>query len=90
MSKLTEKQLEALADLAHGEWTYGIKIRGRHALPSLRKRGLVSQHYGDVSADQWQITDAGRSALSKFGTIRHLPTLTVGKCNPIENKEGGA
>lgn len=72
MSKLTDLQLQALADLSDGELRYGISIRGRHSLPSLRKRGFVSQYYGAVSADQWQIRPEGLSALKQFGTIRHL------------------
>lgn len=74
MKRLTDKQLTALADLADGSWKYGISIRGRHSLPSLRKLGFVAQYYGDVSADQWQITSAGKVALSEFGTVRHLRT----------------
>lgn len=78
LRRLTDHQLEALADLVDGEWKYGIKIRGRRALPSLRKHGLVSQYYGDGTADQWQITRDGRAVFCKHGTIRHLrPTVAI-------------
>lgn len=72
VAKLTDTQLQALADLADGSWKYGISIRGRHSLPSLRKRGFVAQFYGDASADQWQITREGRAAFCRLATIRHL------------------
>lgn len=70
--KLTENQIMALVDLSDGELRYGISIRGRHALPSLRKRGLVAQLYGDGTADQWQIRPEGLTAMRAQATIRHL------------------
>ena len=69
---LTDNQLMALADLSDGELRYGIGIRGRHSLPSLRKRGLVAQEYGEDSADRWQIRPEGMAAFKKFGSIKHL------------------
>jgi hypothetical protein len=76
MSKLTKFQLEALADLSDGQLKYGIHIRGRRSLPSLRRHGYVSQLYGDrrngSSADRWQILPAGLAAFKQFGTIKHL------------------
>lgn len=77
--KLTENQILALVDLRDGEWRYGISIRGRHALPSLRKRGLVYQDYGGSGkgADQWQITTKGHAAMMLSATIAHLRPLPV-------------
>lgn len=71
-TKLTHKQIEALIDLNEGDWRYGIQVRNRRALPSLRKRGLVLQHYGIDAADEWKITDAGRVAINGQATIQHL------------------
>lgn len=76
MKKPTYTQLLALADLSDGTLKYGISIRGRHALPSLRKLGYVSQCYGEGTADQWQIRLDGLAVLKKFGTIRHLRNCT--------------
>jgi hypothetical protein len=71
--KLTDNQIKALVDLQHGNWSYGISIRGRHALPSLRKRGFVYQMGGSgKGADQWQISPAGLEAMKRCATTAHL------------------
>ena len=71
--KLTENQIIALVDLSDGDLKYGISIRGRRALPSLRKRGLVSQLYGDDRrADQWQIRPEGITAVRQLAIMWHL------------------
>lgn len=72
MGKLTESQLLALVDLRDGKRRYGISIRGRRALPSLVKRGLVFQHYGHMSADQWEISPKGKEAVLGRATVAHL------------------
>ena len=70
--KLTDKQIKALVDLRDGELHYGIHLRGRHALSSLKHRGLVYHIYGDGTADQWTISPAGIEALRQCATIAHL------------------
>jgi len=69
---MTDNQIKALVDLRDGEWKYGIHLRGRYALPSLKKRGLVFQHFGDGTADQWAISPTGLEAIKQCATIAHL------------------
>jgi len=72
MKRLTDNQLMALVDLRDGQLHYGISVRGRRALPSLVKRGMVAQLYGKNSADQWHILAPGFYAMKAQATIRHL------------------
>ena len=72
--EFTDNQLQALADLSDGKFSYGISIRGRRSLPSLVKRGMVGQYHNEGSACEWRITAAGQAAFSTFGTVRHLRT----------------
>ena len=64
---MTDYQLLALADIRDGQWHYGVDVRGRNALPSLQKRGFVTQ---DKSRKQWQITPEGLEILKE-----HMPHL---------------
>lgn len=72
MNSLTQNQILALVDLRDGQLRYGIHLRGRYALPSLKRRGLVYHIYGDGTADQWTISPAGIDAVNAHATIAHL------------------